>query len=162
LAYTLRYKKSYDEWVSEKARRIHDYLKTVYRKDRLIDFQELASSVYREGLIDVPKWRWEPKFGFFLDKKPSAFIKNFIEYLCERLRSDGFLDIKFFVEADGRSLSTDDFSKLPDLIEQLKKELETLGITEYELHIKREARLLALPSLDYLVVLCFWSGLGVT
>jgi hypothetical protein len=140
-----------------KARRIYGYLERAFWLDRKIDFQQLAGEVYRERLLDIPKQVWKPRYGFLLNKKPSAFAKNFIEYLIKRLKEDGFAQVMYVVEANDLALSTDKFEEVEGLINELKKELEELGIEKPEIHIKREARLSAIPTFDYLLDLCVWK-----
>jgi hypothetical protein len=132
-------------------------LERAFWNDRKIDLQRLAGEVYRERLLDIPKQHWKPRFGFLLSKKPSVFAKNFIEYLLKRLKEDGYLEMVWLVTANDFSLQTDKPEELGDLIEQLKRELEELGVKEYKIHIKREARLLGLPTFEYLLDLCVWK-----
>jgi len=91
MGYTLWYTKTYDEWVEEKARRIQSVLRFFYLKELPLDFQVLASKVYRERLLGVPKIRWKPLDNRFLNFKPSPFIKNFINYLVSELRGRGYI-----------------------------------------------------------------------
>jgi len=91
MGYTLWYTKTYDEWVEEKARRVQKVLMFFYQRELPIDFQMLASKVYRERLSGISKTKWMPLNNRFLDKKPSPFIKNFINYLISELVDRGYV-----------------------------------------------------------------------
>jgi len=124
MGYTQAYGRSYDEWCRVKAERIRDYLLECKLKGRPIDLQELASRVYIERLNPtffhrVRKWWWRPIKGRFTDFKPSAFIKNFINYLIERLKSLGYVRRGYVVE-------TRDLVSVTDEVEYAMKGLAEL------------------------------------
>jgi len=91
MGYTLWYTKTYAEWVEEKARRIQKVLRLFYLKELPLDFQVLASKVYRERLLGVPKIKWKPVDNRCLNCKPSPFIVNFINYLISELVDGGYV-----------------------------------------------------------------------
>jgi len=101
-SYTLRYGRTYEEWVEEKARRIQDVLRFFYVKGLPLDLTFLASVVYKERLMGVGLWRWKPLNDRFLDFKPSPFIKNFINYLIFELVERGYLIHGWLVELRDR------------------------------------------------------------
>jgi len=92
MGYTSWYGRTYEEWVSEKALRIHNYLIYAYQKKMPIDIQYLTLHVYRERLTGVGKWKWKPVKEAFTDFKPSPFMKNFTAFLIERLKTEGYVD----------------------------------------------------------------------
>jgi hypothetical protein len=98
MSYTLAYKRTYEEWINEKSKRIYNYLKYVYEKGLPIDFQDLAFKVYFERLFDYRKALWKPYQGRFLDLKPSPFIRNFLYFLCDQLKIRGYLLSGYIVE----------------------------------------------------------------
>jgi len=72
-----------------------------------LDVQYLMKRLYWERLFYEPKWKWKPISGRFTDFKPSPFMKNFVRYLLERLLSEGYLYIKWEVEASDRVRALD-------------------------------------------------------
>jgi hypothetical protein len=97
-SYTLRYGLTYEQWAEEKAKRIIKCLKKFYASDVPIDLQVLAEEIYRERLRGVSKLSWMPVHGRFTDFKPSAFIKNFLTYLVDKLVEDGYITYGWLVE----------------------------------------------------------------
>jgi hypothetical protein len=158
LSYTVLYRKTYEEWAEAKAKRIRGVLRTFHERNVPLDIQDLASKVYRERLLADRKRRWKPVYGFLLDKKPSAFMKNFVEHLLERMVDEGFAEVWFIVSAEAwgvrRTLSTQDVYEVPDLIVKVKglmvEELGEEVLEEIKVSIKREARILKLPNLEWL------------
>jgi len=145
MGYTLWHGKTYEEWADEKARRIRDVLRFLYLRGLPIDFQMLASKVYRERLLGVPKIKWKPFDNRFLDKKPSPFIKNFLAFLVFRLKEDGFLRSGWTIELMDVARATDSLM------------LEGEGGTRTPIRISYEHRLVGLPSLEWLVDVCTWT-----
>jgi len=95
--YTWAYRKTYEEWVAEKAVRIQSILRLYFLKRLPIDIQKLTSRLYWERLFGLGKWSWKPLDRRFLDYKPSAFIRNFIYYLIAELQDRGYMDENLFV-----------------------------------------------------------------
>jgi len=144
-SYTLRYGRTYDEWARLKASRILSYLKYCYSKGMAIDIQELALQIYLERLLYTRKISWKPYKNTFLDKKPSAFIKNFINCLLERLSMDGYIKRGYIIEIRESISATD-----------TPKEEYPL-FPRQEVRITYEDRIIALPTLEYLIDLCTWK-----
>jgi len=156
-SYTYRYGRSYEEWVDENSMRIWRCLMQLYYGGFPLDIQMLTYNVYRERLEKVSKTYWKPVLGFLLDRKPSAFIKNFIDYLIRRMVEDGYAYIEYIVVSEARgetiTLTTSDELEIPSLIEEeisifvdkygdeVKQELKTT--------IRREVKIVKLPSLDW-------------
>jgi hypothetical protein len=141
MGYTLAYKRTYEEWINEKSKRIYDYLKYVYEKGLPIDFQDLAFKVYFERLFDYRKALWKPYQGRFLDLKPSPFIRNFLYFLCDQLKIRGYLFTNYVVEIR-ESAFISDFKK------------EEYGIEKEEVRIYFENRLIGLPTLEEIKDIC--------
>jgi len=164
LVYTSVYGRTYQEWAELKAKRIHEVLEAFYNRHVPLDQQDLTLNVYFERLTKVSKEYWKPIYGFPLDKKPSTFIKNFIEYLVDRMNVEGYAEIIFIVEASARgvvkTLSTRDIYEVPNLIFEVKNLLvEELGeevLGEINVSVKREIRILHVPNLEWLIDLCIW------
>jgi len=144
MGYTLRYGRTYLEWAGEKARRILKVLRLFYLRGLPLDFQLLASATYMERLLGVGKLKWKPLENRFLDKKPSAFMKNFLAYLVERLKEDGYLRTAYTVEVSDLARTRD--TPTPD-----EKRAETTPIRMYVAHW-----VVRVPTLDYLTDLCTW------
>jgi hypothetical protein len=106
-SWTLRYGRTYQQWVDEKAKRLWDALHYFYVKGVAIDLQHLIHAVYRERLWDLRKRSWRPIDDRLADRKPSAFIKGFVRYLIERLVSDGYLIYGWVVECRDRASISD-------------------------------------------------------
>jgi len=102
-SWTLRYGRTYQQWVDEKAKRLRDALHYFYARRVAIDLQHLIHAVYRERLWDLRKRSWRPVDDRLADRKPSAFIKGFARYLVERLVSDGYLVYGWVVECRDRA-----------------------------------------------------------
>jgi predicted metal-dependent HD superfamily phosphohydrolase len=98
-SYTLRYGLTYEQWADEKAKRIIRCLKKFYASNVPVDLQVMAEEIYRERLRGVSKLSWMPVHGRFTDFKPSAFIKNFLTYLVDKLVEDGYIMYGWLVEA---------------------------------------------------------------
>jgi hypothetical protein len=164
LVYTSAYGRTYLEWAELKAKRIHEVLEAFYERHAPLDLQDLTLNVYFERLNKVSKEYWKPIYGFPLDKKPSAFIKNFIEHLIDRMNTEGYVEVWFTVEASARgvtkALSTRDIYEVPNLISETKNLLvEELGeevLGEIDVSVKREIRILHVPNLEWLIDLCIW------
>jgi len=109
------YGKTYDQWVREKAARIHGYLEHVYHHGRTIDDQELIEHVYIERIMgiaspDYPlrKYLWRPVKGRLTGFKPSPFMKNFTAYLIQELKLRGYLFTGYIVEIAEQIRTTDE------------------------------------------------------
>jgi hypothetical protein len=111
-SWTLRYGRTYQQWVDEKAKRLWDALHYFYVKRVAIDLQHLIHVVYRERLWDFRKRSWRPVDDRLTDRKPSAFIKGFVRYLIERLVSDGYLVYGWVVECRDRLRASDAYAPL--------------------------------------------------
>jgi hypothetical protein len=59
--------------------------------------------VYIERLWKKSKLSWMPVKGNFTDFKPSPFIKNFLNYLINRLVADGYILYGWCIEAYDRT-----------------------------------------------------------
>jgi len=106
-SWTLRYGKTYQEWIEEKAKRIRDVLAFFHARRMPIDIQHLIHMVYRERLLDFGKLLWKPIDEHLTDHKPSAFIKSFTRYLIEKLASDGYLIYGWLVECHDKTRISD-------------------------------------------------------
>lgn len=102
VSYTERFGLSYEQWAELKARRILECLRVFYLNGAPLDLQVLAERVYRERLWRVSKESWMPVKDRFTDFRPSAFIKNFLGYLINRLVEDGYVAYGWTVEARDR------------------------------------------------------------
>jgi hypothetical protein len=111
-SWTLRYGRTYQEWVEEKAKRLWDALHYFYAKKAPLELQHLMHAVYRERLWDFRKRSWRPVDDRLTDRKPSAFIKAFVRYLMERLASDGYLVYGWAVECRDRLRASDAYAPL--------------------------------------------------
>jgi len=110
MGYTLRYGKTYDQWVEEKARRIHDMLKYFYFRGEPIRLKEMMYYVYRERLFQTRMYWWRPIDGHLTDFKPSPFMKNFMNYLISELKGMGYILTGYVVEITDYFSATDDIS----------------------------------------------------
>mgnify|MGYP000335991188 CR=1 FL=1 len=108
MGYTLRYGKTYDQWVEEKARRIHDVLKYFYFRGEPVRLKEMMYHVYRERLSQTRMYWWRPIDGHFTDFKPSPFMKNFMNYLISELKGMGCILTGYVVEISESLSATDD------------------------------------------------------
>jgi len=156
--YTYAYGKGYVEWVKEKARRIHKALKDFYERSIPLDVQHLISLAYLERVHRISKLGWNPVHGFLLDKRPSAFIKSFVEHLIARMVKEGYAEATYIVVSKARgesiTLTTHDELEVGSLIEEeinafISKHGEEVK-PEVKTAIKREVRILKLPAIEWI------------
>jgi hypothetical protein len=143
-SYTLRYGLTYEEWVAEKAKRIRDCLILFYIKAAPIDLQVLVERVYRERLWGVSKEAWMPVGGCLTDQKPSPFMKNFVNYLFERLALDGYVAYGWVVEAR-------------DGVRAVDVGIPSETLTPPPASVAYVRRVVRVPSLEYLEDLCTYK-----
>jgi len=110
MSYTLRYGKTYEEWAEEKAERLCSILKYFYDKNEPIRLKEIAAYVYRERLTGISILKWKPINNRFLDFKPSPFIKNFLTYAIDQLKTAGYIATTYVVEVKDRVAVSDEVS----------------------------------------------------
>jgi len=111
-SWTLRYGRTYQGWIDEKAKRLWNALNYFYIKKTAIDIQILLHIVYRERLWDFRKRSWKPIDDHLTNHKPSPFMKSFINYLIERLISDGYLMYGWIVECHDRVRVSDAYTPM--------------------------------------------------
>ena len=145
------YGKTYEQWVEEKADRIHRYLEHVYFQERTIDPQELIEHVYLERIkgiaspdYPIRKYLWKPVTGRLTDFKPSPFIKNFVAHLIEQLKARGYLLSGYVVEI-AESIRATDEPPAPQ-VEYLPR-----------VTIEWVDKLIALPTKEELMEICRWE-----
>jgi len=147
MSYTLVYGKSYEEWINERAKRIRNYLNDCFLRNQEINLFDFAYYVYHERLSLESFSKWKPYENRFLDLKPSPFIKNYLLFVIERLREDGYVQASFSVEIVETLTLTESLNENPTNNQSSNNETQVRVIPHY--YVKQ------LPSLEYLTSLAY-------
>ena len=145
--YTISYGRSYEDWVRERAKRIHEYLKMAYDKGGIVELKDLVRYVYFGKLGGSYGLDWGPVLGFLSDFRPSAFIKNLVEHVILGLCELDYLKERFIIEGHGLTRVAEKFEDLEPMIRDLERELIESGIVEPKIRLRRDIRILRVPEI---------------
>jgi hypothetical protein len=148
MSYLEQYGQSYEDWIKEKAKRILYVLLQFLNKEIPIDINYLLIVLYYKRLEKASflSYRAYEKNESFrlLDKKPSPFMKHFINFLLEKLTEDNYL----------KKVEWYEYRDKENKLVLLSSPTNDPNLTLVDYGERFYAK--SLPSFDYLVNLIAW------